>query len=61
VATRFRNDLLDHGFLMIHSPFIARRGELRTIGQTLGHHSKLVPAAGNVRMLFLTDEQWEKM
>jgi CRISPR-associated protein Cas2 len=61
VATRFRNDLLDHGFLMIQFSVYARPCvNFEQLDKHLGIIQKLVPAAGNVRMLFLTDEQWEK-
>ena len=60
-ATRFRNDLLDEGFLMIQFSVYARPC---VNFEQLSKHLKLVeefiPAAGNVRLLFITDEQWLK-
>ena len=61
VATRFRNDLLDHGFLMIQFSVYARPCvNFEQLDKHLGIIQKLVPQAGNVRLLFITDEQWAK-
>jgi CRISPR-associated protein Cas2 len=60
-ATRFRNDLLDHGFLMIQYSVYARPcvnfEQVKKHMQTI---EKLVPAAGNVRLLYITDQQWAR-
>ncbi|MBI4326729.1 MAG: CRISPR-associated endonuclease Cas2 [Chloroflexi bacterium] len=61
VATRFRKDLLDHGFLMIQFSVYARPCvSFEQVDKHLGIIEKMVPAAGNVRLLFITDEQWSK-
>jgi CRISPR-associated protein Cas2 len=61
VATRFRNDLLDHGFLMIQFSVYARPCvNFEQLDKHLRAIEKLVPPAGNVRLLFITDEQWAK-
>ena len=61
VATRFRNDLLDNGFLMIQFSVYARPCvNFEQLGKHIGIIQKLVPVAGNVRLLYLTDEQWAK-
>lgn len=61
VATRFRNDLLDHGFLMIQFSVYARPCvNFEQLSKHIGIIEKLVPQAGNVRLLFITDEQWAK-
>ena len=61
VATRFRNDLLDHGFLMIQFSVYARPCvNFEQLDKHLGIIQKLVPEAGNVRLLYITDEQWDK-
>lgn len=60
-ATRFRNDLLDHGFLMIQFSVYARPC---VNFEQLSKHIEIVraftPEAGNVRLLYITDEQWGK-
>jgi CRISPR-associated protein Cas2 len=61
VATRFRNDLLDHGFLMVQFSVYARACvNFEQLDKHIGVVQKLVPQAGNVRLLFITDEQWAK-
>ena len=60
-ATRFRNDLLDNGYLMIQFSVYAR--PCVTYEQMEGHIARmkaLIPTAGNVRLMFMTDEQWKK-
>ena len=60
-ATRFRNDLLDNGYLMIQFSVYAR--PCVTFEQMEGHIARmkaLIPTAGNVRLMFMTDEQWKK-
>lgn len=60
-ATRFRNDLLDHGFLMIQFSVYARPCvNFEQLTKQISIIKKLVPEAGNVRLLFITDEQWER-
>lgn len=61
MASRFRNDLLDHGFLMIQFSVYARPCvNFEQLSKHLGIIQKMVPEAGNVRLLYITDEQWEK-
>ena len=61
VATRFRNDLLDHGFLMIQFSVYARPCvNFEQLDKHIGLIRGLVPEAGNVRLLYITDTQWEK-
>jgi CRISPR-associated protein Cas2 len=60
-ASRFRKDLLDNGYLMIQFSVYARPCVTYEAMDT--HIRKIqayVPAAGNVRLMFMTDEQWKK-
>ena len=60
-ATKFRNDLLDNGYLMIQFSVYAR--PCVTYEQLEMHITRikdLIPNAGNVRLMFMTDEQWKK-
>ena len=60
-ATKFRKELLDHGYLMIQFSVYAR--PCVTFEQLEGHVEQikpLIPVAGNVRVMFMTDEQWKK-
>ncbi len=60
-ASRFRKDLLDNGYLMIQFSVYAR--PCVTHEQMEGHVVRMkpmIPAAGNVRLMFMTDEQWKK-
>lgn len=60
-ATRFRNDLLDDGYLMIQFSVYARPCvSYEHLEKHLAKIKRLVPEAGNVRMMFMTDEQWKK-
>ena len=60
-ATRFRNDLLDDGFLMIQFSVYARPCvSFEQLSKHLGIIQKMVPEAGNVRLIYITDEQWAK-
>ena len=60
-ATRFRNDLIDHGFLMIQFSIYARPCvNFEQLNKHFGIIQGFVPEAGNVRLLYITDEQWEK-
>ena len=55
VASRFRNDLLDHGFLMIQFSVYARPCvNFEQLDKHTGIIKALVPEAGNVRLLYLT-------
>lgn len=60
-ATCFRKQLLDDGYLMIQFSVYARPCVSYEAMDT--HTSvleKIVPAAGNVRVLFFTDVQWQR-
>ena len=60
-ATRFRNDLLDQGFLMIQFSVYARPCvNFEQLTKHISSLQKMVPEAGNVRLLYITDEQWAK-
>ena len=60
-ATRFRNDLLDDGFLMIQFSVYARPCvSFEQLSKHLAIIQKMVPEAGNVRLSYITDEQWAK-
>lgn len=60
-ATRFRNDLIDHGFLMIQFSVYARPCvNFEQLTKHISTIEKMVPEAGNVRLLYITDEQWAK-
>jgi CRISPR-associated protein Cas2 len=60
-ASRFRKDLLDLGYLMVQFSVYAR--PCVTFEQMESHVARIkpmIPEAGNVRIMFMTDEQWKK-
>ncbi len=60
-ASRFRHDLLDNGYLMIQFSVYAR--PCVTYEKLESHIERikaLIPASGNVRLMFMTDEQWKR-
>jgi CRISPR-associated protein Cas2 len=60
-ATRFRNDLLDNGYVMIQFSVYARPCvTYEQMELHIGRMKGLIPTAGNVRLMFMTDEQWKK-
>ena len=60
-ASRFRNDLLDHGYLMIQFSVYARPCvTYDLLDAQIAKIKGLIPTAGNVRLIFLTDEQWKR-
>lgn len=60
-ATRFRKDLLDDGYLMIQFSVYARPCvSFEHLDKHTARINKVVPEAGNVRILFMTDEQWKR-
>jgi len=60
-ASQFRNDLLDDGFLMIQFSVYARPCvSLEQQNKHAESIQKIAPASGNVRILFITDQQWIK-
>lgn len=60
-ATQFRKGLLDSGYIMIQFSVYARPcvsyESMEKHTHSLTH---LVPAAGNVRVMFFTDQQWAR-
>ena len=61
VATRFRNDLLDNGYLMIQFSVYARPCvSYEQMDTHIDRIKVLTPTAGNVRLMFMTDQQWTK-
>ena len=59
-ATRFRNDLLDNGYLMIQFSVYARPCvSYEQMDTHIGRIKGLIPNAGNVRLMFMTDAQWK--
>ena len=58
-ASRFRKDLLDGGYLMIQFSIYARPCvSYEQMDTHIARVKAIVPEAGNVRMMFITDEQW---
>ena len=58
-ATHFRKQLLDTGYLMIQFSVYARPCvTYETMDTQTRVLAKIVPAAGNVRVMFFTDQQW---
>jgi len=61
VATHFRKELLDNGYLMLQFSVYAR--PCVTCEQMDSHIAKVkafAPKGGNIRLMFLTDQQWGK-
>ncbi len=60
-ASRFRKDLLDSGYLMIQWSIYARPCvSYEQMDTHIARVKDLTPEAGNVRLMFITDEQWGK-
>jgi CRISPR-associated protein Cas2 len=60
-ATRFRTDLLENGYLMIQFSVYARPCvSYEQMDTHMARIKGLIPNAGNVRLMFMTDEQWKK-
>lgn len=60
-ATQFRKDLLDNGYLMIQFSVYARPCvTFEQMERHIANIKPIIPAAGNVRLMFMTDEQWKK-
>jgi CRISPR-associated protein Cas2 len=60
-ATRFRNDLLDNGYIMIQFSVYARPCvSYEQMDTHMIRIKGLIPTAGNVRLMFMTDEQWKR-
>ncbi len=61
VASDFRNHLLDDGYFMVQYSVYARTcADPDRTDKHRARLKKLIPPAGNVRVLFLTDVQWSR-
>jgi len=61
VAAQFRKDLLQEGYLMLQYSVYMRT--CTSLDQRRKHQRRLamlVPCSGNVREVYLTDQQWER-
>ena len=59
VASRFRMDLLDDGYLMIQWSVYARPCvSYEQMDTHIARVKGMTPESGNVRLMFITDEQW---
>lgn len=59
LAARFRNDLLDTGYLMLQYSVYARCAVTLDKKQSLlGELKRISPDTGNIHCVFLTDAQW---
>lgn len=60
-ATRFRNALLDQGYLMLQYSVYARCAvSIETKKAHLVRLQKIAPDTGNIQCIFITDTQWGK-
>lgn len=60
-ATRFRNNLLDIGFLMLQYSVYAKCAITLEKKASLIHNLRIIaPTTGNVQCIFITDAQWKK-
>ncbi len=60
-ASRFRRDLQENGYLMIQFSIYARPCvSYEQMDTHIARVKSVTPAAGNVRLMFITDEQWGK-
>ena len=60
-ATEFRNALLEDGFFMVQFSVYTRAcPDVDRMEKHAERLRKMVPEAGNVRVLFLTDAQWTR-
>lgn len=58
-ATGFRNQLLDDGFIMLQFSVYARPCvSYEHLDRYVNKVQSYAPAAGNIRLLFFTDQQW---
>ena len=61
-ATKFRNDLLDKGFMMAQFSVYYKLAGVRENAERLSQEiQKLVPPKGSVNILTITDKQYENM
>lgn len=59
LATRFRNDLLDAGYLMLqYSVYVRSAVTLDKKESFISHLKKINPNTGSIKCLFITDTQW---
>jgi len=59
LATKFRNDLLDEGFLMFqYSIYIRSAVTLDKKESYISYLKKINPNTGSIKCLFITDTQW---
>ena len=60
-ATKFRNDLLELGYLMLQYSVYARCAvTLERKPGLIRQLKRIAPTTGNVHVFFLTDAQWAK-
>ena len=60
-ASRFRKDLLDSGYMMIQFSVYARPCvSYEQMDTHIARAKGITPEAGNVRLMFITDQQWGK-
>ena len=58
-ATRFRKELLESGYLMIQFSIYARPCVSQEAMEShIAKVKAITPEAGNVRLMFITDQQW---
>ena len=58
-ASRFRKDLQESGYLMIQFSIYARPCvSYEQMDTHIARVKSITPEAGNVRMMFITDQQW---
>lgn len=61
IATRFRKNLLDDGYMMLQFSVYARPCvSYEAIESHTAALAKIVPDGGNVRVMFFTDQQWKR-
>lgn len=60
-ATKFRKDLLEDGYIMLQFSIYARPCvSLEQLQSYTARVETYAPNCGNVRLMFITDEQWRK-
>ena len=61
-ATRFRNDLLDNGYLMLqYSVYVRSAVTIDKKESYIAHLRRVNPNTGSIKCLFITDTQWGQM
>jgi len=62
LASKFRNDLLDDGYLMLqYSVYVRSSVTLDKKESFVAHLKSINPNTGNIKCLFITDNQWGQM